>query len=298
MRSAPLHGAAAFGVCSLILTVLACSGENSMQTVTMSISSPTSTPPHQLTPVPTTRVMPTSVPTTFSETVAPSPTSMPTPTRTPVPTYSPTATATPITTPDPTPTPIPTQSPTAEPSPTREPVAPTTAPTSTPEPTESHETSYFVVNDDCNDLAVPNRLPTITITVRYTDIQLHVEAELADDPVERGQGLMCRSVVPDNTGMLFEFGSESTHGFWMYNTYVPLDIIYLNSERLAVHALTMSPCPRPTGADDAEWHTKCVNESGQYGTKIPALYALELPSGWLDRVGIPLGKFDEVEFSW
>ena len=160
------------------------------------------------------------------------------------------------------------------------------------------ETSHFIDNDDCNDLTVPNRLPTIALTLRYRDIELRINAELADDPVERGQGLMCRSSVPDNTGMLFKFSSESTHGFWMYNTYVPLDIIYLNGEKRAVDALSMSPCPRPAGADDTEWHTKCVSESGQYGTKTPALYALELPSGWLDRAGIPLGNFHELEFSW
>lgn len=167
------------------------------------------------------------------------------------------------------------------------------------DPTVSLDTSVFLDNEDCDNLAFPHRLPTITVTLRFGNIELHIDAEVADEPGERGQGLMCRSVVADNAGMLFTFTSESTHSFWMFNTYVPLDIIYLDSEKSAVQAaITMSPCPRPEGADDAEWQTKCASESGQYSATSPALYALELPSGWLDRVGIPSEKVSEVEFSW
>lgn len=167
-----------------------------------------------------------------------------------------------------------------------------------PAPTVFPETSYFLDSPDCDNLAFPNPLPTLTITLRYNDIRLQITAEHADDPSERSQGLMCRSVVPDQTGMLFEFSSESPQGFWMYNTYVPLDIIYLNGAKQSVDSAAMSPCPRPEGASDSDWQTKCSNESEQYRAAHLAQYAIELPSGWLDKAGIPLERVNEVEFSW
>lgn len=289
-----LRNAAVLVSLGLLLAIMACSADSETPMLMVETPAPTIavTPQHTATPMPT--VTPTSQSANDLTATMQSPTSesVKTPTR------SPSDSAVSTAPPQPTPTPLPTTSAAASPTPAPNPDTPT--PTSIVQltPTVFPETSYFLDSPDCDNLAFPNPLPTLTITLRYNDIRLQITAEHADDPSERSQGLMCRSVVPDQTGMLFEFSSESPQGFWMYNTYVPLDIIYLNGVKQAVGSAAMSPCPRPEGASDSAWQTKCINESEQYSAAHPAQYAIELPSGWLDKAGIPRERVNEVEFSW
>ena len=55
------------------------------------------------------------------------------------------------------------------------------------------------------------------------------QLEVADTPQQRMQGLMFRTQVKKNQGMVFIFPDEAMHPFWMKNTIVPLDMIRLNS---------------------------------------------------------------------
>ena len=81
------------------------------------------------------------------------------------------------------------------------------------------------------------------------------------------QGLMCRETVPNGSGMLFAFESARTLNFWMFNTYAPLDIVYLDeSTSSVVRAFRMEPCPRPEGADDSSWRSACSTASIPYGS--------------------------------
>ena len=73
---------------------------------------------------------------------------------------------------------------------------------------------------------------------------------------------MNRPSLPQNAGMLFVFDRLGSHGFWMKNTLIPLDIIRLDENMFVVDTATMLPCsedPCPT-----------YNHSGQ------AMYALEI----------------------
>lgn len=67
-------------------------------------------------------------------------------------------------------------------------------------------------------------------------------AEIADEPHERATGLMFRTQMNEDSGMLFLFDEEATHGFYMKNTRIPLDIIWIDAEKRVVHIAQMQPC--------------------------------------------------------
>ncbi len=61
-----------------------------------------------------------------------------------------------------------------------------------------------------------------------------IDIEFADTPEEIQYGMMYRKTIDENTGMLFLMGKEGGQSFWMHNTYVSLDIIYINSKHAVV----------------------------------------------------------------
>ena len=54
--------------------------------------------------------------------------------------------------------------------------------------------------------------------------------ELADNDAEREKGLMFRKELPEGSGMLFDFHAEAPVSFWMQNTYIPLDMIFIRGD--------------------------------------------------------------------
>lgn len=58
-----------------------------------------------------------------------------------------------------------------------------------------------------------------------------IEVEIAENEAERAKGLMFRSYLPDSVGMLFIFEQPDNHSFWMKNTSIPLDIIYIGPDK-------------------------------------------------------------------
>jgi len=107
------------------------------------------------------------------------------------------------------------------------------------------------------------------------------DAELAVTAEERAQGLMFRESLLPGTGMLFVFPREGRHGFWMKNTLVELDIVFIGADRRVV--------------DIARRARPCRNEPcPQYYPAAPAAYALEIAGGIADRFGLAAG--DPVEF--
>jgi uncharacterized membrane protein (UPF0127 family) len=105
-----------------------------------------------------------------------------------------------------------------------------------------------------------------------------VVAEIAATPPARERGLMFRESVPDGTGMLFVFAEEEVRGFWMDNTYVDLDIAFLDAAYRIVDIQQME-------AMDTE-----VREA-----RVPFMYALEVRRGWLAEKGIALGDEARIE---
>lgn len=109
--------------------------------------------------------------------------------------------------------------------------------------------------------------------------------EVADTLESRGRGLMCRTEVPPGTGMVFLWDRPTNGGFWMYKTYVPLDLLYVDGGGQIVAFRTMTPCPRSPGEETPAWTTRCSRESQQYAPGAEYTRAVELPAGWLRAQG-------------
>ena len=75
--------------------------------------------------------------------------------------------------------------------------------------------------------------------------------EIADTDATREKGLMFRKSLPEGQGMLFDFHEEQPVGFWMQNTYIPLDMIFIRGDgsilRIAENTEPLSTRIIPSG---------------------------------------------------
>jgi uncharacterized protein len=72
--------------------------------------------------------------------------------------------------------------------------------------------------------------------------EVEVAVEIADTQAEREVGLMNRESLPADAGMIFLFEEDSTSGFWMKNTLIPLSIAFADEEGTIISILDMEPC--------------------------------------------------------
>lgn len=100
-----------------------------------------------------------------------------------------------------------------------------------------------------------------------------INIEIADNDAERQMGLMNRSFMNNNQGMLFTFDVEEPQAFWMKNTIIPLDIIYVNSKKEIVSI-----------ARNTEPFSEKSIPSGR-----PAIYVVEVNAGFCDQYAINPG---------
>ena len=70
------------------------------------------------------------------------------------------------------------------------------------------------------------------------------QTEVADTNELRQRGLMFRENLADHAGMIFIFDQEAPHSFWMKNTLIPLDIIWISGEKKVVDIQTLQPCQK------------------------------------------------------
>lgn len=111
--------------------------------------------------------------------------------------------------------------------------------------------------------------------VIINDFELNVE--IADDSSERSTGLMYRESLPSNSGMLFIFPREGIYSFWMKNTKIPLDIIWIDKSFQVVHI-----------EQDAQPCLELVCK--KYISQESASYVLETNAGWVKRAEVEIGS--------
>jgi uncharacterized membrane protein (UPF0127 family) len=112
-----------------------------------------------------------------------------------------------------------------------------------------------------------------------------IAVEIAADPDLRAQGLMYRDHLRPSSGMLFFFPVDGEYGFWMKNTIIPLDMIWIDAERKIVHIKSnvlpcrADPCP-------------------SYDPGVTARYVLEVAGGEAAKRGWKVGdvlRFEGME---
>ncbi len=116
--------------------------------------------------------------------------------------------------------------------------------------------------------------PQATLTIiNSAGEEVPVQVEIADTPAKRTRGLMGRTALAEDAGMLFVFDREQQLSFWMKNTLIPLSIAYIDAQRRIVDIQDMQPLdetPHPSAA--------------------PAQFALEVNQGFFAEHGIEVGN--------
>jgi uncharacterized membrane protein (UPF0127 family) len=107
-----------------------------------------------------------------------------------------------------------------------------------------------------------------------------VKLEVASSSEQRQKGLMGRTSLATDAGMLFEYSEprQASHGFWMYKTLIPLDIAYLNREGVIGSIRHMVPCASASGSG-------CPT----YPAGVPFIQAVEMNAGFFQDHGIRRG---------
>jgi len=129
-------------------------------------------------------------------------------------------------------------------------------------------------------------LPTLAVAMGDTEATVYtrngevpLSLELATTPKERAQGLMKREELAPHDGMLFVFPTEGQHGFWMKNTPLALDMVFVDARQTIV---------------------TIVHDTTPYSTSLirprkPVVAVIELDAGRAAREGIAIG--DKVRYA-
>lgn len=103
----------------------------------------------------------------------------------------------------------------------------------------------------------------------------YFEVEIATTPEEQAKGLMYRDEIPLFGGMLFVFPEEKMRSFWMKNTFIPLDLIFLRKNGYIHHI----------------HHDAVPQDLTHITSKYPSMAVLEIKGGTADKLGISEGDF-------
>lgn len=124
--------------------------------------------------------------------------------------------------------------------------------------------------------------PWAKVVVEAKDGAIPLKVEVARNDPERSYGLMFKKELPADQGMVFVFQDNREHTFWMRNTFIPLDMIFIGEDRKVVGVY-----------ENAEPFSLARMSVGQ-----PSRYVLEVNAGWARSHGVGPGtqiRFEGVE---
>ncbi|MFQ5683435.1 MAG: DUF192 domain-containing protein [Candidatus Binatia bacterium] len=120
--------------------------------------------------------------------------------------------------------------------------------------------------------------PRVTILTQ-SGHELAVHVEIADTPEMRSRGLQYRRELDGDQGMLFIFPTERVHSFWMKNTPIPLDMIFIRSDGRVVGVV----------------HNAVPFSTVSRSVSAPSQFVLEIKGGLARRIGIKGGDLVRFE---
>jgi uncharacterized membrane protein (UPF0127 family) len=103
--------------------------------------------------------------------------------------------------------------------------------------------------------------------------------EIADTEAQRAKGLMFRTALAPDAGMLFDYHREQEAAFWMQNTLIPLDMVFISADGI-VRTIHVNARPMDTTSIPSE---------------APVRFVLEIPGGRSVEIGLKVG--DRLEYS-
>lgn len=129
--------------------------------------------------------------------------------------------------------------------------------------------------------AKPKSISGPITSVTFERVNKVVKVEIADTEAKRAKGLMFRTHLPEDNGMLFIFQTTASHSFWMANTKIPLDIIWISEDlRIVDISINTPPCTE-TGT--------LTSLCKAYSPSRKAKYVLEVNGGYTQKHSIEIG---------
>lgn len=118
----------------------------------------------------------------------------------------------------------------------------------------------------------PFQKTTKEFIIQTSQGNISYQLEIADTPYQKSKGLMWRKAIPKNHGMLFVFEKKQIISMWMKNTYIPLDMLFLdkNGKIIWIHE-----------------NAKPLDET-IISTPLPASFVIELNAGQVQEKNIQL----------
>ncbi len=127
----------------------------------------------------------------------------------------------------------------------------------------------------------PARFDTVCVPLRFvsfdTEAVTEISVEVAATPAAKTKGLMNREFLAPDGGMIFIFGQEQVSSFWMKNTLIPLDMIFLAGDGTIMHI-----------------HENAIpHDLTPISSQVPVFYGLELRGGTAERLDMQVGDYIE-----
>lgn len=131
----------------------------------------------------------------------------------------------------------------------------------------------FITNEPKVEYYTFTKEGELTFTDSLGILKAKIDLEIADTEYERQLGLMNRKEMKETEGMLFVFPRQDYQSFWMRNTLISLDIMFVNDQKkiVTIHK-----------------NTKILSETS-YPSSAPSIYVVETLAGFADRHNIQVG---------